>query len=555
MSNGSVDSFKFRATDTVGSPEAEEDGAFLHDCFVESGYLERLRDCGDPARIVVGRTGSGKSALLQRLQQLESRAIVFKPEDLAFNYLARVNVFTFLEGVGVSTDSFLRLLWKHAVIVEVLKRHFDAESRGAWDKVWDFLRGRRDRNRSYAKAEEYLREWGVTFWEETEVRVKEAVDTVTKDLEASLGVSFGSAEAAIKAARNMKNEQKLEVKQRARSIIDKGQVRRLSALIDVLDDILEDRQKRYFILVDGLDGDWVASELQLRMIGALVEATREFRSVQNAKIVVALRADIMDALLREGRGAGFQREKIEGLCLNLRWSRDDLVCLVDRRINKLVRRRYEKNAEVRWGDVMPARIKYGASRSERQSAIDYVLARTFLRPRDAIVFVNEVIAASSGRARFTADIIRGAELRYSQGRLRSLEDEWSRLYPNLGRMLELLRAGPARYGFDDFVKRVEDALLSETEGCSVGEWQSIVDVYMSDCDARAAARKICAILNRVAVLGVRSSKLGGGAVMWSIKGEPHLDAVALDSDAKIYVHPALWLGLAVSGAHDVFVTG
>jgi hypothetical protein len=38
------DRFVFRKLDNIGAADAEEDKAFLKECFVEHGYLEVLRD-------------------------------------------------------------------------------------------------------------------------------------------------------------------------------------------------------------------------------------------------------------------------------------------------------------------------------------------------------------------------------------------------------------------------------------------------------------------------------------------------------------------------------
>jgi hypothetical protein len=53
--------FRFKKLDTIGAADAEEDRLFLETCFVETGNLDALRDCSNPRRLVLGRTGSGKS--------------------------------------------------------------------------------------------------------------------------------------------------------------------------------------------------------------------------------------------------------------------------------------------------------------------------------------------------------------------------------------------------------------------------------------------------------------------------------------------------------------
>src|SRR5438067_10972513 len=80
------DRFTFRKHASIGAAAAEEDARFLADCFVDNGDLEPLIDCSDRRRIILGRTGAGKSALLQKVVD-QTGAIVINPESLAFNYL------------------------------------------------------------------------------------------------------------------------------------------------------------------------------------------------------------------------------------------------------------------------------------------------------------------------------------------------------------------------------------------------------------------------------------------------------------------------------------
>jgi hypothetical protein len=60
------DEFIFRKH-CVSFAAAEEDTQFLSECFVDTGDVRHLLDCESPNRIIVGRTGSGKSALIFRL--------------------------------------------------------------------------------------------------------------------------------------------------------------------------------------------------------------------------------------------------------------------------------------------------------------------------------------------------------------------------------------------------------------------------------------------------------------------------------------------------------
>ncbi len=118
---GTRSEFVFRRHDQIGALDARQDEAFLSQCFVDTGDLSVLLDCSDPRRVVVGRTGAGKTALLQRLAELAGRATLLPPEHLALNYVSNSTILSFVFGLGVKLDPFFRLLWRHVLVVELIK--------------------------------------------------------------------------------------------------------------------------------------------------------------------------------------------------------------------------------------------------------------------------------------------------------------------------------------------------------------------------------------------------------------------------------------------------
>jgi hypothetical protein len=71
--------FRFKKNDQIGAPEAEGDDKFLFNCFVDNGAIASLLDPENAQRIVVGRTGSGKSALLRQLESKAEKVISSGP--------------------------------------------------------------------------------------------------------------------------------------------------------------------------------------------------------------------------------------------------------------------------------------------------------------------------------------------------------------------------------------------------------------------------------------------------------------------------------------------
>jgi hypothetical protein len=111
----SLDKFRFKTTDTIGAEDAAQDQSYLESCFVDTGEIAILRDCADHRRIVVGRTGSGKSALLIRFQDIADVVIPVKPESLSLQYISNSTILNYLMDLGVNLDIFFRLLWRHVL--------------------------------------------------------------------------------------------------------------------------------------------------------------------------------------------------------------------------------------------------------------------------------------------------------------------------------------------------------------------------------------------------------------------------------------------------------
>ena len=182
---GKQDTFRFRELDNIGAAAAEEDINFLKDCFLDTGSIETLLDCRDPRSIVIGRTGSGKTALLSRLSGVEERVIEIRPESLALSYISNSTILKFFDRLGVKLDIFFRLLWRHVFTVELIKHHFkirkDFDKRSLYDKISSHFTDNKGK-----EALEYLETWGKKFWEETEYRIKEVTTTLEKDLRGAI---------------------------------------------------------------------------------------------------------------------------------------------------------------------------------------------------------------------------------------------------------------------------------------------------------------------------------------------------------------------------------
>jgi hypothetical protein len=430
-----TDQFTFRKHASIGAAAAEEDAKFLSECFIDNGDIEPLIDCADRRRIVLGRTGAGKSALLSRLSEQVS-VIVINPETLSFNYLTNSTILQFFLEAGVKLDLFFKLLWRHVFTVELLRHRYNLHTRNETATFLERLKTHLAHDAHKERAIKYLTQWGEQFWEDTEYRIKEVTSKFENDLKAGASAKLPLAEFGAGMASKLTEEQKTEVVQRGKSVINSIQMRELTDVLQYLnEDVFSDDEDQLYICIDRLDENWVDEGFRYLLIRSLIETIRDFLQVRNIKIIAALRTDLIERVFRFTRDPGFQEEKYRSLFLRLHWSEPQLLSMLDKRINMLVRQTYTKKS-VGYVDLLPAKIE------KRIGAGSYLVDRTLLRPRDLIEFFNNIVEHAAGKAELTKELIFLGEGIYSKNRLRSLQDEWINDYPSLIECSALLKQKP-----------------------------------------------------------------------------------------------------------------
>ena len=78
--------FRFSSGMAFGMAAAEQD-SLLPDCFFPTTFYHIVRNIEDPRSGLIGRSGSGKTAILERLKLDGFRTVSINPEELAFRYL------------------------------------------------------------------------------------------------------------------------------------------------------------------------------------------------------------------------------------------------------------------------------------------------------------------------------------------------------------------------------------------------------------------------------------------------------------------------------------
>lgn len=517
----------------IGTGNAETDDEFLFDCFVEYPPVDDCRRVGSPVMVVVGRTGSGKTAILRYLERESRNTAAIDPFEMSMSYVSNSDALRFLNAIGADLDLFFQVLWKHVLCIEYIRLRWDVDSgdksRNIFHRIFDgFVRDERKR-----KSLEYIRAWEGKFWITMDQNIKEITEAVEQKLHAEIGGEIEKFRAGGQYDKRLSREKKSEIVARTRKIISSDQLSELHGVIDML--AAQDADsKSYYLTVDRLDERWVDDSVRFRMIKGLMESLKTFRRIKNLKILVALRADVLERVVQETADISFQREKFEDLMVRLIWTRSELRQLVDRRLGSLFKRQYT-DAPISFTDIFPPTI--GA-----KETFEWMTERTLMRPRDIIAFVNECIDAANGQAAISVSAVRKAEVEFARKRRDALVQEWSSAFPLLRQMLDLFTSS-RKSGVDllELVHRTDDFCLEVLSAPKITH-DPVWDLCQSYSDGRKKSSfdliaDLTAILYRTGAIGVKISAQDRFA--YAHLDQPLISPQLLSPSTKVRLHTML----------------
>lgn len=436
-----------RAGTSIGSADADDDDEFLFEGFVHLPQFADILDVTKNKSILIGRTGSGKTALIRFIERKSDNVIRLDPRKIAMDHIANSNILSFLESLKVDLHLFYELLWKHVIRVALIKKIFNVTSEQAEATFFDQLRASLGGKRNKIECLEYLRSWGKSFWIDADVQVREIVSKIEDQIKASVEAGIPNFKFSASATVSADETQKKEITQRAQKIVNDIQIGKLNQVIDLLADTFqENRQRKYFVCIDNLDERWIDVSIQFKLIRALIEIIRSFRRVQQLKIVLALRSDVYERALTETRDLGFQKEKYDSYVTTIRWNEADLTNLVNERLNILYKNQYSSRTKVSFDDVFAP-----TTRNER--TINYIITRTLFRPRDVIAFVNQCFESAQGQTSIPPKTIQLAEQQYSRRRGDALIEEWQSVHPELDTLIDFLKGRGQKISISEIAVR------------------------------------------------------------------------------------------------------
>ncbi len=245
-------------------------------------------------------------------------------------------------------------------------------------------------------------------------------------------------------------------------------------------------------------------ERRVMLIG-LILAARELRiASQNAKSpvypVIYLRSDLWDELQFS------DKNKIDqSISYRLEWTSDSLMELIQLRL------RAKLGADSSWNSISTSDLMRGS-----QTKWSHILARTFLRPRDVISFLNQALFVARRRdafvTQFINDDIAKSRSAYSAYLKQELDDE---IVPHWPRWFDALQACSA-IGTLSFQRRE-------------------FDLEYNQRNTKPSADEALAQLYRFSVIGYRGG-IGSGGSSWIFQyTDPSSGWDSVASQLKVHV--------------------
>lgn len=444
---------------SLGGLSAESD-PLLNSAFFDDGTYAEILDKEDPHWFIVGRTGSGKSALLRRLEEQNPAKVArIKPRELAFEYIINVNAVRTLLDNNVRMEPFFHALWRYILLSTVARHRFSDANDQVKRGLFERFRAKLRKGAARPGALEYLDSIEATFWQATEVQVRHHVDALSEKvggaMEAKAGVPLASLSASVKstAERTTSQEERRDVTEKLQRVVSQEVVTGLNSIMVALtDEVLESAQHFTYVIVDDLDLTWVEDHVANILIKCLMQVAIEVQStLRHVKLLIALRTNIFEQLHIGEQTRGGQEEKLRAAALHLRWRRESLEALLDRRVHAASGK--AQRASVGLHDLLPS------SQAQGRTPLKFLLSRTLMRPRDAISYLNLCLQETGASARISWETIRSVEYGYSVDRLTALRDEWNDPYFDVARVFECFRGRSELMTGDQFRAVAEDVAL------------------------------------------------------------------------------------------------
>ncbi|MGF1878101.1 KAP family NTPase [Photobacterium frigidiphilum] len=508
--------YKFRKTDNIGNLDAETD-TFLKDCFLESDIYSSLLKFDDDndfsKRIIIGRTGSGKTALLKQLsidKKIKKHDII-EAESTVFEHIKNNVFISQLMENGVDLRVFYKSLWQHVLLVKVIDLLYP--NNDSFLESLAELGSSKKQKFNVDLAKEYVSSFRDSFFNDS--IVAEITDKMQHELSSTLGLPL------LKVGGKGANESTEKIQRVTSRYVSSELLRKQKELIKLIkEESLDEKQMRIIISIDDLDKSWLSSsQIRYDFINALMDAFKELFEIKSVKILISIRTDIIMGIYRDNLR---QEEKDKSLILPINWNVTEIRQILDNRINYLIKHQYAGKEVVNFSDIFNFEVN-------GNSVDEFILSRTMLRPRDAIDFVNLCLAEADGTTFLSEDLVLAAEEKFYHSRKQAMIKEWVSFYSHIKDYLDCIAfIRTPSFKVDDINEakaKIQDYLIS----------RSVSNDSENHTDIALDFENLMNVWFCTGVIGIKKSST---LIIYSCFEKPYLDITDLNKEFSI--HPLFY---------------
>ncbi len=462
----------------LGELRAEKDKQMLDRAFYASHDYRTLHESSD-RNLVVGRRGTGKSALVYKLVEDwgkldRTRVIALSPEE---DQIASLRTTFELFGSEFSRIRAAgKMAWRYALVMECLES----------------LRFYKE----HKVEENLLLKIHIQRWRR----------------------SFGGVSAKLREVLREVVDKASPPEDRLADLARNLQINQLTAAVS---EAMSSVNRKAILLIDKLDEGYEPNPTGVAVVDGFVQAAIDFSTfVPTAKAYVFLRDNIYRAVAH--LDPDYSRN-IEGHVLRLHWDEYQLFNLVCNRLRAAFALNLEDNRKL-WNRCTSKSL-------QGQEGFKKCLQLTLYRPRDIISLLNNAYlsARNHDRKEIIEDDIESTAKVISETRLQDLLKEYEKILPGLTELTSAFRNTSPEMDLDTCRHRLQPAL--DTESASANAQQTFRLLENADTAIRA--------LYGVGFIGLMDKSTKSFTFCHDGKSPDR----TLASNDRILVHPCYWMAL------------
>lgn len=469
----------------LGDIRAEHDSRMLEASFWQTTDYKALLESYDRC-IVVGRRGTGKSALVHML----SKHWNAKPKTYVMTISPiEEQIIGLRDVVSLFGDNYLhikagsKLAWRYAIYMEILS------------EIANHYKMKNDLD--YKSIEKHLMSWGA--------KRQNISSKIRKKL-----ISILDAGKDVKPATR---------------ISDLSDEFELDLLEEVISEAIGKSNHQFVIFADRLDEGYTPDDLGVAIVDGFIQSVIDIKQNLQEKVIAFafVRDNIHRAISK--MDPDFTRN-IEGQVLRLHWDEYNLFNLVCNRIRVAFNSTIENNTRV-WN-------AYTANELQSNTGFKETLKLTLYRPRDILVLLNDAFlrAATHDRTKIVIEDIQATANTISQNRLNDLLKEYENVFPALDIFTSLFSNKNSDFSISEAAKIINQAFEIK-EFTNKLKFQ---DILLFEGPVQVIKR-----LYSVGFFGLYNQQSSSYVFCHDGK-EPDKD---FTTSSRLLIHPCYWLALSV----------